>query len=68
MKLNHFGEYEGQKIGFKGRLEPISAEALGVKLEAKIGSPVKVIGSGEVQTLGVGFRWSGGYPKTGIGG
>ena len=48
-ELEPFGEYEGQKIGFKGRLEPISAEALGVKLEDKLGSPVKVIGSGEVQ-------------------
>ena len=52
-KIEPFGEYEGQKIGLKGRLEPISAESLGVKLEAKIGSPVKVIGSGEVRTLGL---------------
>ena len=52
-KIEPFGEYEGQKIGLKGRLGPISAEALGVKLETKIGSPVKVIGSGEVRTLGL---------------
>jgi len=52
-KIEPFGEYEGQKIGFKGCLEPISAEALGVELEAQIGSPVKVIGSGEVRTLGL---------------
>ena len=52
-ELEPFGEYEGQKIGFKGRLKSLSAEELGAKLEDKLGSPVKVIGSGEVQTLGV---------------
>jgi len=52
-ELEPFGEYEGQKIGFKGRLKSLSAEELGAKLEAKLGSPVKVIGSGEVQTLGI---------------
>ncbi len=52
-EIEPFGEYEGQKIGFKGRLEPLSAEALGAKLESEIGSPVKVIGSGEVKTLGL---------------
>ncbi|KMP11809.1 NGG1p interacting factor 3 protein, NIF3 [Candidatus Nitromaritima sp. SCGC AAA799-C22] len=51
--IEPFGEYEGQKIGFKGRLEPISTKALGTKLEAETGSPVKVIGEGEVQTLGL---------------
>ncbi len=52
-ELEPFGEYEGQKIGFKGRLKTLSAEELGEKLEGKLGSPVKVIGSGEVQTLGI---------------
>ena len=52
-RLEPFGEYEGQKIGFKGEVEPISAEALGAKLEAVTGSPVKVIGSGQVRTLGL---------------
>ena len=52
-ELEPFGEYEGQKIGFKGRLKSLSAEELGAKLEDKLGSPVKVIGSGEVQSLGV---------------
>jgi len=52
-ELEPFGEYEGQKIGFKGRLKSLSAEQLGAKLEGKLGSPVKVIGSGEVQTLGI---------------
>ena len=52
-ELEPFGEYEGQKIGFKGRLKSLSSEELGAKLEAKLGSPVKVIGSGEVQTLGI---------------
>ena len=51
--LEPFGEYGGQKIGLKGRLDPISAEKLGVKLENKLGSPMKVIGSGEIRTLGV---------------
>ena len=36
-KIEPFGEYKGQKIGLKGRLEPISAKALGIKLEAKTG-------------------------------
>ena len=52
-KIEPFGEYEGQEIGLKGRMEPISTEALGVKLEAKMGSPVKVIGFGEIRTLGL---------------
>ena len=52
-EIEPFGKYEGQEIGLKGRVEPLSAESLRVKLEAKIGSPVKVIGSGEVRTLGL---------------
>ena len=52
-ELEPFGEYEGQKIGIKGRLDPISVAGLRVKLEDKLGSSVKVIGSGEVQTIGV---------------
>jgi len=52
-ELEPFGEYEGQKIGFKGCLKSLSVEELGAKLEGKLGSPVKVIGSGEVQTLGI---------------
>ena len=52
-ELEPFGEYGGQKIGIQGRLDPISAEGLRVKLEDKLGSPVKVIGSGEVRTIGV---------------
>jgi len=31
-ELEPFGEYEGQKIGFKGRLKSLSAEELGAKL------------------------------------
>ena len=53
-QIEPFGEYKGQEIGLKGRLlEPLSAEALGLKLESKIGTPVKVIGSRQVQTLGL---------------
>ncbi len=51
--IEPFGEYEGQKIGLKGRLDSISAEKLGEKIEGKLGSPAKVIGSGEVRTLGI---------------
>ena len=51
--LDVFGEYGGQKIGLKGQLDPISAEGLGIKLENRLGSPVKVIGSGEIRTLGI---------------
>ena len=52
-EVEPFGEYEGQKIGLKGRLDLISAEKLGEKIEGKLGSPAKVIGSGEVRTLGI---------------
>ena len=52
-ELEPFGEYGGQKIGIKGRLDRISAEGLRIKLEDKLGSPIKVIGSGEVQTIGI---------------
>ena len=51
--IQPFGEYEGQKIGFKGQLEPILAEELGAKLETRLGSTVNVIGSREVRTLGL---------------
>ena len=48
-----FGEYEGQKIGFKGQIEATSAKALGDDLRDQMGSPVRVIGSGEVRALGL---------------
>jgi len=51
--LEPFGEYEGQKIGFKGQIEATSAKALGDDLRNQMGSPARVIGSGEVRTLGL---------------
>ena len=51
--LEPFGEYDGIKIGFKGSISPIPAENLGKKLEGKLGSQVKVIGKGEVKTVGL---------------
>jgi len=51
--IEPFGEYGGQKIGLKGRRDPISTEGLRLELENKLGPPIKVIGSGEIRTLGV---------------
>jgi dinuclear metal center YbgI/SA1388 family protein len=51
--LEPFGEYEGELIGLKGRVGGISAEALCERLQAGLGSPVRVIGEGVVNTVGV---------------
>ncbi|GJL77192.1 MAG: Nif3-like dinuclear metal center hexameric protein [Nitrospinaceae bacterium] len=51
--LEPFGEYGGEKIGLKGRIQPQSADSLGQLLETKLGASVKVIGKGEVQTVGL---------------
>ena len=51
--LESFGEYGGIKIGLKGSLPAISAEKLGEVLEQKLDSQVKVIGKGEVKTVGL---------------
>ena len=51
--LEPFGEYGGEKIGLKGRIDEQSAESLGQLLETQLGSPVKVIGKGEVQSVGL---------------
>jgi dinuclear metal center YbgI/SA1388 family protein len=51
--LEPFGEYGGENIGLKGRISPQSADSLGKLLEAKLHASVKVIGSGEVQTVGL---------------
>ena len=48
-----FGEYEGQLIGLKGKVNRQPAEQLGKALEEKLGAPVKVIGGGEVETVGL---------------
>ena len=51
--LEPFGEYDGIKIGFKGSLPATSAEKLTDLLEQKLDSEVKVIGNGEVKTVGL---------------
>ena len=51
--LEPFGEYDGIKIGFKGSLPATSAEKLTELLEQKLDSQVKVIGKGEVKTVGL---------------
>ena len=51
--LEPFGEYDGIKIGFKGTINKISAETLSQHLTEKLGSPVKVIGVGDIQSIGL---------------
>lgn len=52
-ELEPFGEYEGMKIGLKGKVTRQPALALGETLSEKLGAPAKVIGDGEVETVGV---------------
>ena len=51
--LEPFGLYGGETIGLKGRLPKQPAETLGRALGEKLGSQVRVIGTGEVQTIGL---------------
>ena len=51
--LEPFGEYGGIKIGFKGTINKKSAEALAQELAEKLGSSVKLIGEGEVESVGL---------------
>ena len=51
--LETFGEYDGIKIGLKGLLPAVSTEKLAELLEEKLDSKVKVIGKGEVKTVGL---------------
>lgn len=51
--LEPFGEYEGELIGFKGRVAPQPAKTLGDRLAAGLSSPVRVIGEGPVETVGL---------------
>jgi dinuclear metal center YbgI/SA1388 family protein len=51
--LKPFGEYGGIKIGFKGTVEKISADILAKELTEKLGSSVKVIGTGEIESVGL---------------
>ncbi|MBC8288159.1 MAG: Nif3-like dinuclear metal center hexameric protein [Nitrospinae bacterium] len=51
--LEPFGEYGGIKIGFKGTIKKTSAETLAQELAEKLGSPVKVIGAGDIESVGL---------------
>lgn len=51
--LEPFGEYGGIKIGLKGTIPKTPASALARELGGKLGSSVKVIGDGEINTLGL---------------
>ena len=48
-----FGEYEGQLIGLKGKVKRQPALQLGQLLEEQLGVPVKVIGEGDVERVGL---------------
>ncbi len=51
--LETFGVYGGEKLGLKGQVVATDAEELGKKLQAKLGAPVKVIGKGKIETVGL---------------
>lgn len=51
--IEPFGEYNGSKIGLKGKINRKSAVQLGKELEAALQSSVKVIGRNEVEALGI---------------
>lgn len=51
--IEPFGEYNGSKIGLKGKIGRKSAAQLGQQLEEVLKSSVKVIGENEVETLGI---------------
>ncbi len=51
--LEPFGEYEGMKIGLKGKVKRQPVNSLGETLAEKLGAPAKVIGDGEAETVGV---------------
>ena len=51
--LEAFAEYEGQCIGLKGRIARQLADKLAQTMQEQLGSPVKLIGGGEVETVGL---------------
>jgi dinuclear metal center YbgI/SA1388 family protein len=51
--LQPFGEYGGIKIGLKGTIKKKSTESLAQELAEKLNSSVKVIGKGEVESVGL---------------
>ena len=51
--LEPFGEYGGIKIGLKGTINKKSAETLAQELAEKLGSSIKLIGDGEIESVGL---------------
>ena len=51
--LETFGVYGVEKIGLKGQVVATDADELGKKLQGKLGTPVKVIGKGKIETVGL---------------
>jgi dinuclear metal center YbgI/SA1388 family protein len=51
--LEPFGEYGGVKIGFKGTINKVSAENLAQKLAEKLGASIKLIGEGNIESVGL---------------
>jgi len=64
--LETFGEYDGTKIGLKGSIPTISVENLAKKLKKKLGSRIKVIGEGEINTIGLVTGGAGDIVKQAI--
>ena len=53
LDMEPFGDYNGCKIGIKGRIERKSSLQLGEELERILQSQVKVIGESEIETIGI---------------
>ena len=51
--LEPFGEYGGIKIGFKGTINKKPAKTLAQELAKKLGSSIKVIGTGDIESIGL---------------
>ena len=51
--LEPFGEYGGIKIGFKGTINKKPAKTLAEELAEKLGSSIKLIGTGDIESIGL---------------
>ena len=51
--IEPFGEYGGIKIGFKGTLPKIPAKTLAQDLAKKLGTQIKVVGEGDIESIGL---------------
>ena len=51
--LEMFGEYGGIKIGFKGTINKKPAKTLAEELAEKLGSSIKLIGTGDIESIGL---------------